>query len=97
MEAETVEDLLLAYPKCFVAVVYFELIYCTPAKTTGKTNLSLFLDHPDVFPPPEVLEFVKDDLTGKTDRGESGNLKQALKQCDEPSFLTYLCGKLGAI
>lgn len=88
-------QLLAHYRPCFVAVCYFELVYHNPENTEGETPLQMLLRHPDEFPPEEVIKIVQADLDAKIADGEPGNLRQARRESEHPTFRNYIKAKMG--
>jgi hypothetical protein len=47
--------------------------------------------------PGWVLGIIKECIRDEIELGSPGKHREALEQCDRPEFMTYLCGKMGAM
>lgn len=88
----TTRELQRAYPHCFIAVAYTELLLCQ-ADDDGLSCWDILMQEKPPLNPAQVVEAIQAAMEGET----AARAEEALKQTKHPSYLTYIAGRMGAV
>lgn len=99
MTQDELIDLIRRYPTCWAAATYVEEIIAVPVDGDGpETAWDLMMGVSPPLTPAEVADMIRSEfepITGSRRADDYSDLVR--RQLSDPSFVTYVAGRMGAV
>lgn len=93
----TPNDLFATYPRITHATSWVELILFGDAHDGEPCAWEILIQGLPGLTPPGMVAQIKELLAEEVAENRPGKNREALAECDDPQFLTYIAGKMGAM